>query len=189
MITKISLMAIVSLAGFVASANAGQPKIQGLYDVVAPVLPGDPAADNREVGQIYFNSAESAYKGIDAGGNPVFMSSGTTDQSVVSDGSERVERAFIDNTGSGCTVSSQSGAWLSSCTRNGTGDITITIANSIFSATPACICTINQDAAPRVCTIKGTPSSTSYQFQTHGGGGTFTTAGDMDFNVICMGAR
>lgn len=187
---RIVLVCLTTLVPFVtleAKATSRDPK--GLHDVVVPVLPGDPSTTDREVGQLYFDASSGVFKGIDTTGEAIELGSSADAPTVVSGGAERVERAHIDNTGSGCSVTSQSGVWLGSCTRNGTGDITINIIAGKFSGTPMCFCQVNNNAWPRVCSVLGTPSTTSYQFATQGGGGVFTTAVDLDFNVICMGPR
>lgn len=110
-----------------------------------------------------------------------------------STGMERIERVKVGTTAcssSPCTIASQSGSWVSSVTRTGTGAYTLNIASGIFSATPTCHCTSNAYAsANTVCsgpTSGGTPSATRWDFNTID---LANAATDSGFEIICMGPR
>jgi hypothetical protein len=95
-------------------------------------------------------------------------------------GLTRVEHAKLINNGTTCTISSQSGSWLSSCVRNGLGDITATIAASIFSVAPICV-PVAATGSGFQSIRTGTITSTSVQIQ--------TTGADANIDLICMGPR
>lgn len=101
-------------------------------------------------------------------------------------GQERIERATITNSGSP-TVGSQSGAWISSLTDNGTGDTTINIAAGVFSSAPTCVCN-SHGTTLRICTVNTAtaPSATAYRVLTTNGS---ATAVDENFSITCMGPK
>ena len=101
-------------------------------------------------------------------------------------GPERIERAYIANNGT-CTISSQTGSWLSSVSRVSTGSCSLTISTGMFSATPVCICS-NAIGANRGCNAS-TSSATAASFQTWTAGGAANTLADQDATIICMGPR
>lgn len=109
--------------------------------------------------------------------------------SVVSTSStgERVERALVNITGaSACSITSQSGSWLSSCAASGS-QATLTIAGGIFSAAPTCVCTGLGAVANAICRYNGTIGSA-----TSIGIGLFNTsnvAQNDQFTLICQGPR
>lgn len=100
---------------------------------------------------------------------------------------ENVERATISNNGT-CSVSLQSGTWISGIAHPGTGRCNITIAAGIFSGTPSCTCVARTTAAPGQCAIdtSGAISNVSFYFVTATGVGTAT---DMPFDIHCMGPK
>lgn len=109
-------------------------------------------------------------------------------------GMERVERAFInggtvstDCSSSPCTVTSQSGTWITSVTRSGTGTYTVNIATGIFSAQPNCTGTAETGSAyGSILQRVSAGSSTSLQILTLSSP---TTTADMRFSIICQGPR
>lgn len=107
-------------------------------------------------------------------------------------GMERVERARItggsdstDCTSSPCTITRQSGSWLSSVTRAGTGSYTLNFATGIFSAIPECTCSSETGSSYGLCVYRPSTSSTGTIITASNG----TTTADMRFSIICMGAR
>lgn len=73
---------------------------------------------------------------------PLFIGSVTSNSS----GAERIERARINAvSGGSCTISSQSGTWITSTTPNALGDCTLTIASGMFSATPTCVANLEDN--------------------------------------------
>jgi hypothetical protein len=102
-------------------------------------------------------------------------------------GLERIERATIAEaancTSSPCTITRQSGSWLSSVTRAAAGQYTLNIASGIFSSPPTCTCISNQAG----CAQPTTPTSTSFVFYTQDSAATPVDA--QKINIICQGAR
>lgn len=95
--------------------------------------------------------------------------------------SEHVNRARILGDGS-CTITSQSGSWLSSPVHNGTGDCTFTIAGGEYTAAPACVCTGTAGTQNRICSMSApTQTSLPHVFMWSGG------ADDEALDIICMG--
>lgn len=77
-----------------------------------------------------------------------------------STGQERIERAQITD-GSPCTVTSQSGTWISSCTRNSTGDYTLGVTSGLFASAPSCTCSGGPGNSNIACAFGGTITTTS----------------------------
>jgi hypothetical protein len=154
--------------------------------VVAPSTYGDVDADHRLVVQIYYDVQAGAFKGINKdGGVDIITVSG--DSSVISSGTERIERAFITNNGS-ASIQSQSGNWLSSVNRTDTGSVVLNFANGTFSAKPSCTCSAKGNGNVLPCSGQNDSNwLTSSQFIALVGSA--GTAIDADFSVICMGPR
>jgi hypothetical protein len=109
-----------------------------------------------------------------------------------SSGMERVERARItggsdstDCSSSPCTITRQSGSWLSSVTRDGGGSYTLNFAAGVFSATPECTCSAENGASYGLCVYRPSTSSLGY-IRTASNG---TTPTDMRFSIHCQGPR
>lgn len=108
-----------------------------------------------------------------------------------SSGQERVERvqSATTCTSTPCTISSQSGSWVSSITRHSTGLYTVNIAAGMFSSAPTCFAQayIGTNAANYIQDGNVAPSTSAFKFQcnrkdTH-------VADDCAFGVVCMGPR
>jgi hypothetical protein len=114
---------------------------------------------------------------------PILVGSVTSNSA----GLERIERATIAEaancTSSPCTITRQSGSWLSSVTRSAAGQYTLNIAAGIFSSPPTCSCISNQAG----CAQPVTPTSTSFVFYTQDSAATPVDA--QKINIICQGAR
>lgn len=104
-------------------------------------------------------------------------------------GQERMERAGITNNGSTCAVGSQSGTWLSGCSRVSTGLVTLTIVAGEFTSAPICVCTHSTDTTnyADVCNISGSPTTTSVSVQIYNAQS--QVARDDPFTIHCMGPR
>ena len=123
---------------------------------------------------------------------PILVGSVTSNSA----GAERVERlTFGGNAGataactlSPCTISAQSGTWVSSITRNSTGNYTINIPNGIFSAFPSCNCSGLSVGANVWCQSGngGPGSATAVNILTSNSSG---VASDASVSVLCMGPR
>lgn len=101
-----------------------------------------------------------------------------------STGLERVERARLTVSGA-CTIASQSGSWLSSCTYNGAGNVTLNFASGMFSAAPSCVATAI--GGNRSAMYGEAPSSSNWQV--YASNNVFNSLSDNNFSVICMGPR
>ncbi|TXH08958.1 MAG: hypothetical protein E6R04_09695 [Spirochaetes bacterium] len=107
-----------------------------------------------------------------------------------SSGLERIERLNVGDgtvcSASPCTISSQSGSWVTSVTRGATGDYTVNIATGIFSAKPACSATTLGSSAPGELRVE-TSSATSLNIKSCNSG--CSGALDNTFSILCMGPR
>ncbi len=161
-----------------------------LNDVVVPSIYGDPATNDRIQGMIYYDNTAGAFKGIGSSSStPVLLSPGSGSYVSTDGGAERIERAKITWTAGVPTVTTASGAWLSSITDNGVGDATLIITNGIFSAEPTCsiqrLATATTDVNSIVFGTSNT--STAVRFMINNGSG--TPIDPVAVYVICMGVR
>lgn len=103
-------------------------------------------------------------------------------------GTKRLESAYILNSGT-ASIDSQYGSWISSVTRNGTGDVSVNIASGMFSQPPHCTVSVmdqgNADNAN--CFPRNTTTTSLLRVICEA----TTTGTDTDFNfyVICTGPR
>jgi hypothetical protein len=119
---------------------------------------------------------------------PLLVGSVTSNSS----GLERIERATITPTdGSTCTITSQSGSWISSTTPTAAGDCTLNVVSGLWSSSPACTLTVTVNDPATIGVAKFlTKSTTAMRFQTvyqNGSTTTQTFLGPTD--IICMGPR
>jgi hypothetical protein len=111
--------------------------------------------------------------------SPTLVGSVTSNAS----GAERIERATFSNNGSVCSITSQSGSWITSVTRNGTGRCDVVYPSGTFSSAPTCTATSLDTGSRYVST--NTPTTTGVSLF-H----IITSAlGDGSMSLICMGAR
>lgn len=101
---------------------------------------------------------------------------------------ERIERAVVaaDCTASPCTITSQSGAWVSSITRAGTGNYSLNFPAGIWSAAPTCVINSANATGTTFAGVGLTATTSIYTFFTNSNQ---TTSADSRFNVICMGSK
>jgi hypothetical protein len=109
-----------------------------------------------------------------------------------SQGVEVVNRARMLVTAIGCSVTSQSGSWITATTCNGDGDSTFTMSG--FSATPTCVCTGERSSTGQhsICEINTatTPSATTLRLGTFvGASGAAPVANDVFVNLVCVGPK
>jgi len=108
--------------------------------------------------------------------------------------------AQVTSDGSTCTVTYESGPWLTSGVRNGEGDCSWTVDSGIFSGTsvalgaPICICSHYGSDISRDCFIDSTTVTTNLLIRTQksveDAGGLATTVGaDGALNIICAGTK
>lgn len=104
-------------------------------------------------------------------------------------GAERIERVtFVSSSGA---VTRSSGSWLTSVTRNSSGDYTLNIPSGTFTAAPTCTCSAdnNNGTNAHSCIFRNdltAISATAVRLTTIYAGAT----GDMtSVHIICMGPR
>lgn len=109
---------------------------------------------------------------------------GANAQRTIETQEENVFSADIDNTGSGCTVLSENTDFIASCSRGGTGDITVTWKTGFFSVPPVVVCsTFSTGSDDAGCATLSSPTTTSARFQTRNHD-TSGSAADYDFSII-----
>lgn len=101
----------------------------------------------------------------------------------------RSEFARIQNTGAACVITSQSGAWLTSATRTGTGKCQLAIVSGMFSATPSCQVTAEEPTSAIYAFIVAdtAPSPTNVHIGSSDAAGSFTDSSN--FSVHCSGLK
>lgn len=117
---------------------------------------------------------------------PVLVGSVTSN----SNGAERVERATIavgsNCTSGACTITQQSGSWLTSATRSATGQYDLVFAAGIFSAAPTCQATHwNGYCIPNQSPFTSTTGSISCRSVSSGN----PAADTRDIHLNCQGPR
>jgi len=107
--------------------------------------------------------------------------------SSTTSGMEHVERVSSTPscTSSPCAITSQSGSWVTSITRNSVGNYTVNIASGEFSAAPTCTVTLSPNGSAFFVLSEAT-TSTSLSFNTVSQS---PANADNGFFVICMGPR
>lgn len=118
---------------------------------------------------------------------PLLVGSVTSNSS----GLERVERVKVSTkcTSTPCTITDQSGAWIDSVSRASTGNYTLNIAASIFSAAPTCqVSSLLLGTATGFCTMRTTSASSTRRDITCAASNAGTSQDDA-FEVLCMGPR
>lgn len=125
---------------------------------------------------------------------PLVVNSVTSNSS----GLTRIEYATVTPTnGSTCTINSQSGSWLSSTTPNAAGDCTLTFTSGIFSSSPVCTLTPEDNAflgvVPKMARISAVSSSSLRflveQIDETSAFASSITAQPFKTHIICMGQR
>ena len=107
-------------------------------------------------------------------------------------GAERIERAFITGVGGAgvtcgstpCTITSQSGSWLTSVTRASTGNYTINYSTP-FMSSPVCSILVESAGVIAATGYSSTTSTGSLACRQASTG----SAQDCSFNIICQGPR
>jgi hypothetical protein len=100
---------------------------------------------------------------------------------------ERMERVSVSTcTSSPCTISSQSGSWVTSVTRSSTGLYAINFASGIFSSAPTCITNATVSPPGTVSALQGIPTTSSVSVGTRNISDVQT---DYAFSTICMGPQ
>lgn len=111
--------------------------------------------------------------------------------SNASSNSERIERLSFGGasnpsycSSTPCTIYSQSGSWVSSITRNTTGNYTVNFS-SAWASVPTCVATPLAQFSDSMLHINS-PSTSSITLSSYNDGG---AAADTGVNIICMGPR
>lgn len=154
------------------------------FDFTAPVVAGTGAVSDRQVGMIVYDTSSNQFKGLNATGNWDAMTVPNSNVVSSSGSQERTERASVNTTctTSPCTVTSQSGTWVSSVVWNSMGHYTINFVPGVFSAPPSCIAMVNQFKVGSTAL----PTTTSWTIFSSNNSGAPT---DAAFQFICMGPR
>lgn len=115
---------------------------------------------------------------------PILVNTVTSDSS----GDEAIGRASVASTcaATPCTITSQSGNWVSSITRSATGRYTVNFTSGFFSGAPVCMS--NPTVAPpgTITILQSVPTATSMTLGTRNSAGTDT---DYPFSILCMGPK
>lgn len=122
-------------------------------------------------------SAEIPIQGWQANGRASTLNGSVTSNAQ---NAERIERITAVN-GSACSITRQSGSWVTSLTSCSTGSTTYNFTG--FSAAPSCVC-VDHVSADRNCSITS-QTTTSVTVVTQNSG----AAADMSMSMICMGPR
>lgn len=115
---------------------------------------------------------------------PVIVGSLNSNSTVA----ERVERVRMNVTcsTSPCAIADQSGSWVSSITRLGTGVYSVNFSTGVFSATPTCLVTHTVSAGSANLVGVYSISSTGAGVESQSA---VSSPEDMGFSMICMGPR
>ena len=112
---------------------------------------------------------------------PVLQGSVTSNTS----GQERIERATIANNGT-CSVSSQSGSWISSVSHPATGQCTLNFASGAFSSAPTCIISTDVTGTAYFAALNTVPTISGVTGRTFNNA--FSSV-DNAFYIICQGPK
>jgi|GEM_PF-6594398 len=150
----------------------------------APVVPNTTSVSDKVVGQIIYDASANQFKGLDSSGNWDAMTT-PSGSYVNSSGNERVERATVTAqcTSSPCTIASQSGTWLSSITRSGTGSYSANFSTA-FVSPPTCVATCGPTACISIVSMVTTTTTATFV-----GSNSSNAPIDSSFSLICMGPR
>lgn len=115
---------------------------------------------------------------------PVLVGGLTTGSSYA----ERVEDVKVTSqcSSSPCTISSQSGSWVSSISRSGTGSYTVNINSGVFSSAPSCFVQGQDATGVPLCRLSGAETTTSVGIYCADYAG---SAVDGGLRVFCKGPR
>jgi hypothetical protein len=99
-------------------------------------------------------------------------------------GTDRIVRAVITQAAGTYSITSQSGSWLSSVSKNATADTTLNIAGATFSAAPTCVVTGIESL--NLGYLTAVPSTSAIRINSYTTGG---AAQESSYHIICMGPR
>jgi hypothetical protein len=97
----------------------------------------------------------------------------------------RTESAEIDNNGSTCPILIETGDWIQSTARLGSGICRLTFKSGIFAQQPICVVTVSGTSQDRWATIQTTSSTLIEWIIRNSAAGTF----DEQAMVICQGVK
>jgi len=128
-----------------------------------------------------------------ASGTPTYsqvsLTADVTGSLPVANGGLAANQLTAAQIASGSSILNQiGGTWISSVTHNATGDSTLNLTASFFSAAPYCTCTAVNDSTPngRVCKTRSTSSSAIRVVTTVD---STDAAADENYTIMCFGAR
>jgi hypothetical protein len=153
--------------------------------VAVPAVPATSSVTELQAGLIIYDLSSDTFKGLNASGTWVQLSN-ASGNTVVSTGTEKLNRAYITGpcTSSPCTITSQSGSWISSMTRSSTGNYTVNFQTGIFSGAPSCSMTGYQ-----FCTSNSATSS-ALSISCYGlSSGTLVASDLGSGQLICVGPQ
>jgi hypothetical protein len=108
-------------------------------------------------------------------------------QSSNSAGLEVVNRVQVAHcTSTPCTITSQSGNWVSTVSRTSAGSYVVNVNSGIYSVAPTCTFATFDGTGSDLIAGNGTPSTTSIPVATYTTGASYTDTAN-GFSVICMG--
>lgn len=113
---------------------------------------------------------------------PLLVGSVTSNSS----GATTMNWARISNNGSVAAITNQTGSWITSVSRTGTGVILVTFKSGYFAATPSCVCVPENSGVGRMCGVGNgvTPSTTSQEFYVTADNG---VQSDQNISIHCGG--
>ena len=190
-------MGVILMITFCQSSFGAElgPVLTSSTDFNAPIVYQRSQFNNAPAGNIVYDSSSGAFFGLPPNVDPTTASNwlqlgnSASGAAVVSGGSERIERASITTscTSSPCTIARQSGSWLTSVTRTGTGAYTFTIANGTFTSAPTCaFSTTNFSGSASVGHYLSSATTTTAIYPVFLAGGSNI---DVAVDVICMGPK
>lgn len=178
--TGVTLFAPYTLCGEVSVSSVGSTRdirLQGATPAGSITIGVSGASGNVNQGSVYW-TVKRVTQNVPA---PVLVGSVTTSGTTT----ERIERAIVTNNGSTCSVTTQSGAWITSISRSGAGVCDITFASGNFSASPSCV-GVDSGGMGGAATVQFVSTTATSTTSATKSGGTLT---DGTFMMICMGPR
>lgn len=171
------------LAGYAAGNNL---QTEG-YNFNAPVVPNPGSVSDKQTGMIIFDLSDNAFKGLDIAGNWNQMTTPGSSQVTSTGNRERLERLTIGTicTSDPCSITSQSGSWVTQVEWVTTGTYVVHIASGTFSAPPSC--TIGTKDSGTLSYLYGISTTSEVYLATQLS--TTTALVDGRFDLICVGPR
>ena len=163
------------------------------FSFTAPTVTGITSGltDVSAVGTIVYDASSNQFKGLDNNGvwDPMTIPGGAPNVTSTGPDVYNVNSAYIANNGS-CSITDQTGSWITSVSHTGSGQCTLTIPATEFTSVPFCTCTADSGTSAVVCTYnRGVSSSTSVVVTGFTGGAGGGASADGNFTITCMGVK